>query len=242
MSLILWLGGVVDEWVEYALEVVILYIAISPRSLAGAGFTISQLIKQDNIEEARKRLSWIVGRDTEELDESEITRATVETIAENTVDGIIAPLFFFIIGGPMGAILYRTANTMDSMLGYKNQKYMYFDDVLNWIPARITFILLIISAFLLRFDAKKALQIGLRDANKHPSPNGGYAEAPVAGALHIRLGGYNQYFKKMTFREYMGDPIEKLNRNHITRTIYMMYFTTILMVIISTAITYGMNI
>ena len=149
----------------------------------------------------------------------------------------------------MGAILYRTANTMDSMLGYKNQKYLYFgrvaarfDDVLNWIPARITFILLIISAFFLRFDAKKALQIGLRDAHKHPSPNGGYAEAPVAGALHIRLGGYNQYFKKMTFREYMGDPIEKLNRNHITRTIYMMYFTTILMIIISTAITYGMNV
>ena len=186
---------------------------------------------------------------TEDLDESEITRATVETIAENTVDGIIAPFFFFIIGGPMGAILYRTANTMDSMLGYKNQKYLYFgrvaarfDDILNWIPARITFVLFVISAFFLRFDAKKAIEIGLRDAKKHPSPNGGYAEAPVAGALHIRLGGYNQYFKKMTFREYMGDPIEKLNRNHITRTIYMMYVTTILMVIISTVITYGMNV
>lgn len=249
VSLLLWLGGVVDKWVYYAFEVVILYIAISPRSLAGAGFTISQLIKQGNIVEARKRLSWIVGRDTEDLDESEITRATVETIAENTVDGIIAPFFFFIIGGPMGAILYRTANTMDSMLGYKNQKYLYFgrvaarfDDILNWIPARITFVLIVISAFFLRFDAKKAIQIGLRDAKKHPSPNGGYAEAPVAGALHIRLGGYNQYFKKMTFREYMGDPIEKLNRNHITRTIYMMYVTTILMVIISTVITYGMNV
>mgnify|MGYP003092337217 CR=1 FL=1 len=244
-----YIGGVVDEWVYYAFEVVILYIAISPRSLAGAGFTISQLIKQGNIVDARKRLSWIVGRDTEDLDESEITRATVETIAENTVDGIIAPFFFFIIGGPMGAILYRTANTMDSMLGYKNQKYLYFgrvaarfDDILNWIPARITFVLFVISAFFLRFDAKKAIEIGLRDAKKHPSPNGGYAEAPVAGALHIRLGGYNQYFKKMTFREYMGDPIEKLNRNHITRTIYMMYVTTILMVIISTVITYGMNV
>ena len=224
VSLLLWLGGVVDEWVYYAFEVVILYIAISPRSLAGAGFTISQLIKQGNIVDARKRLSWIVGRDTEDLDESEITRATVETIAENTVDGIIAPFFFFIIGGPMGAILYRTANTMDSMLGYKNQKYLYFGRVAA------------------RFDAKKAIEIGLRDAKKHPSPNGGYAEAPVAGALHIRLGGYNQYFKKMTFREYMGDPIEKLNRNHITRTIYMMYVTTILMVIISTVITYGMNV
>jgi len=112
VSLLLWLGGVVDEWVYYAFEVVILYIAISPRSLAGAGFTISQLIKQGNIVDARKRLSWIVGRDTEDLDESEITRATVETIAENTVDGIIAPFFFFIIGGPMGAILYRSTCTL----------------------------------------------------------------------------------------------------------------------------------
>ena len=165
VSLLLWLGGVIHEWVYYALEVVILYIAISPRSLAGAGFTISQLIKQGNIVAARKRLSWIVGRDTEDLDESEITRATVETIAENTVDGIIAPLFFFLIGGPVGAILYRTANTMDSMLGYKNQKYLYFgrvaarfDDILNWIPARLTFILFVISAFFLCFDAKKAIQ------------------------------------------------------------------------------------
>ncbi len=174
-------------------------------------FTISQLIKQGNIVDARKRLSWIVGRDTEDLDESEITRATVETIAENTVDGIIAPFFFFIIGGPMGAILYRTANTMDSMLGYKNQKYLYFgrvaarfDDILNWIPARITFVLCVISAFFLRFDAKKAIEIGLRDAKNILVLMGGM-QKHLCGALHIRLGGYNQYFKKMTFREYMGD-------------------------------------
>lgn len=246
-SLILWIGGVIHEWVYYAIEVLLLYISISPRSLAGAGFEIGQLLKHGNIEGARQRLSWIVGRDTADLDEGEITRATVETIAENTVDGIVAPLFFFILGGSMGAILYRTANTMDSMMGYKNQKYLFFgrvaarlDDILNWIPARITFILLVVSAFFLRFDAKSAFKIGVRDANKHPSPNGGYAEAPVAGALHIRLGGYNQYFNKMTFREYMGDPIEAMNRNHITRSIYMMYFTTLLMVIISTVITYGM--
>lgn len=247
VSLILWIGGVINEWIYYIIEVFLLYIAISPRSLGGAGFTIIQLLKKGDLKTARHKLSWIVGRDTDDLDESEITRATVETIAENTVDGIIAPLFFFIVGGSMGAILYRTANTMDSMLGYKNQKYLYFgrfaarlDDVLNFIPARITYILFVISAFCLRLDATAAFRMGLRDAKKHPSPNGGYAEAPVAGALHIRLGGYNQYFKTMTFREYMGDPIEVLNRNHITRTIYMMYFSTILMIIISTAVTYGM--
>lgn len=203
VSLLLWLGGVVDEWVYYAFEVVILYIAISPRSLAGAGFTISQLIKQGNIVDARKRLSWIVGRDTEDLDESEITRATVETIAENTVDGIIAPFFFFIIGGPMGAILYRTANTMDSMLGYKNQKYLYFgrvaarfDDILNWIPARITFVLFVISAFFLRFDAKKAIEIGLRDAKKHPSPNGGVCRSTCGRGLTYPFRWLQSVFQK----------------------------------------------
>lgn len=245
-SLILWLAGLINEWVYYLVEVVLVYVTISPRSLGGAGFEITRLLKQGFIDDARKRVSWIVGRDTEHLDESEITRATVETIAENTVDGIVAPLFFFLIAGPIGSILYRTANTMDSMMGYKNDKYMYFgrvaarlDDILNWIPARITFLLFVITAFIMRFDAPEALRIGLRDAWKHPSPNGGYAEAPVAGALHIRLGGFNQYFNKRTFREYMGDPKETMNRLHITRTIYMMYGATFLAILISTAVIWG---
>lgn len=245
-SLILWLAGLINEWVYYLVEVVLVYVTISPRSLGGAGFEITRLLKQGFIDDARKRVSWIVGRDTEHLDESEITRATVETVAENTVDGIVAPLFFFLIVGPIGSILYRTANTMDSMMGYKNDKYMYFgrvaarlDDILNWIPARITFLLFVITAFIMRFDAPEALRIGLRDAWKHPSPNGGYAEAPVAGALHIRLGGFNQYFNKRTFREYMGDPKETMNRLHITRTIYMMYGATFLAILISTAVIWG---
>lgn len=245
-SLILWLAGLINEWVYYLVEVVLVYVTISPRSLGGAGFEITRLLKQGSIDDARKRVSWIVGRDTEHLDESEITRATVETIAENTVDGIVAPLFFFLIAGPIGSILYRTVNTMDSMMGYKNDKYMYFgrvaarlDDILNWIPARITFLLFVITAFIMRFDAPEALRIGVRDAWKHPSPNGGYAEAPVAGALHIRLGGFNQYFNKRTFREYMGDPKETMNRLHITRTIYMMYGATFLAILISTAVIWG---
>lgn len=246
VSLLLWMAALVNEWVYYVLEILILYITIAPRSLGSAGFEIIQLLKQGDIKEARTRVSWIVGRDTDHLDESEITRATVETISENTIDGIIAPLFFFIIAGPMGAMMYRTVNTMDSMMGYKNDKYLFFgrvaarlDDILNWIPARLTFVLFVITAFILRFDSSAAWRMGMRDAKKHPSPNGGYAEAPVAGALHIRLGGFNQYFGQMTFREYMGDPIEEMNRHHITRTIYMMYGATILMVILTTATAYG---
>ena len=247
-SLLIWIGGLINEWVEYVVQVLIVYITISPRSLGAAGFEINKLLKQGQIDDARHRVSWIVGRDTEELDESEITRATVETIAENTIDGIISPLFFFILGGPIGAILYRTANTMDSMLGYKNHKYMFFgrvaarfDDILNWIPARITFLLLVLSAFILRFDGKAAFRLGLRDAHKHPSPNGGYAEAPVAGALHIRLGGHNVYHDKVTFRAYMGDPIESMIGRHIYETIYLMYTVSILGVVLTIVSTYVIN-
>lgn len=248
-SLILWFAAFINEWVLYIVEILILYITISPRSLGGAGFEINRLLKQGSIKEAREKLSWIVGRDTENFDESEITRATVETISENTIDGVVAPLFWFVIAGPIGAVLYRAANTMDSMMGYKNEKYLFFgrvaaklDDWLNWLPARITFILFLIAAFILRFDAKQAFHITIRDAKKHPSPNSGYAEAPVAGSLHIRLGGFNRYFNKETFRPYMGDPLEEMNRLHITRTIYMMYCATVLMIILSTLTIYGVTI
>lgn len=146
------------------------------------------LLARDDLAGARKRVGWIVGRETEQLDAGEISRATVETIAENTTDGIIAPLFFFAIGGMPLAVLYRAANTMDSMLGYKNEKYLYFgraaarlDDVLSYIPARITGLLFVVSAGFLGFDVRHALAVMRRDAAKHPSPNGGYAEAPMAG-------------------------------------------------------------
>ena len=226
------------------MQVIIVYITISPRSLASAGLELAQLLQKGDLTEARRKVGWIVGRDTTELDESEITRATIETVAENTVDGIISPLLFFAVFGPLGALFYRTANTMDSMLGYKNEKYLYFgriaarfDDVLNWIPARITFLLYILTAFVLRHDWRNAWRIGIRDAHKHPSPNGGYAEAPVAGALHIRLGGYNKYGDTMTFRAYMGDPDTKMRGVHIQKTIGMMYVCSLLGVVISAVLT-----
>ncbi|MBR2179820.1 MAG: cobalamin biosynthesis protein CobD [Selenomonadaceae bacterium] len=223
------------KFISTLIEAITLSFMISPRSLAEAGQELCNLLVSGDIEEARRKVSWIVGRDTDKLDEPEIVRATVETVAENTVDGIISPLFCYMLGGLPLAIAYRAANTMDSMIGYKNDKYLYFgrvaarlDDILNYIPARLTGLLFIISAVILRLNYKNAITIMKRDANKHPSPNGGYAEATVAGALNIRLGGYNSYFGKMSFREYMGDPFEILAPRHILLTIKMMYTSTIL--------------
>ncbi len=151
------------------------------------------------------------------------------------IDGTIAPLFWFAIGGVPLAVLYRAANTMDSMLGYKNERYLYFgrpaarlDDVLNYIPARITGLLFVMSAFLLGYDGHNALRVMRRDAAKHPSPNGGYAEAAMAGALQIRLGGENSYFGQKTFRAYMGDVLTAIVPQHILAANRMMYTAVML--------------
>ena len=234
------LGGTI---LYFIVGTIIVYFTITPRSLTRDGMEIYHLLRHDDILTARQRLSWIVGRDTDKLQEDEIARGTIETIAENTTDGIISPLFYFIFFGPLGAMLYRAGNTMDSMLGYKNERYLYFgrvaarfDDVLNYIPARITYILFIIAALLLRLDWKNAISIGWRDAPKHPSPNGGYAEATVAGAMHVRLGGYNYYQGEKEFRAYMGEPDEIITAKHIKCCIELMYVATILFVVIESII------
>ena len=225
------------------IEALALSFMITPRSLSEAGTEIYYLLNLENIEQARVKVGWIVGRDTKNLNEAEITRATVETISENTVDGIISPLFYFAIGGLPLAVAYRAVNTMDSMLGYKNATYLYFgrvaarlDDVANFIPARITAILFLASSLILNLDFKNAFKMLLRDADKHPSPNGGYAEATVAGALNVRLGGLNYYFGVPHFRAYMGDPNESLEAAHILAAIRMMYTATIIFLCMSIAI------
>ena len=234
------LGGIV---LYAAVSTVVLYFTITPRALARDGLEIYHLLKDGDIVLARKRLSWIVGRDTENLEEGDIARGTIETVAENTTDGIISPLFYFLLFGPVGAALYRAGNTMDSMLGYKNERYLYFgrfaarlDDVLNYIPARLTFLLFVAASFLMQLDWRNAISIGLRDAPKHPSPNGGYAEATVAGAMHVRLGGYNYYEGKPEFREYMGDPDTPLKADHIMTSIMLMYGATVLFIAAESAL------
>lgn len=227
------------EYLCWAVQALLLSFTISPRSLAEAGWELHHFLKDGDLANARYKVGWIVGRDTDKLSPGEVTRATVETVAENTVDGVISPLFFFMIGGVPLAMAYRAANTMDSMLGYKNEKYLYFgraaarlDDVLNYIPARITGVLFVISSALLHYNWRNAWAMLRRDASKHPSPNGGWAEASVAGALNIRLGGYNSYFGVQHFRAYMGEPIEELEGEHIRKCINMMYTTTFIFLLI----------
>ena len=161
-------------------------------------------------------------------------------MAENTVDGIIAPFFFFLLGGLPLAYMYRAVNTLDSMVGYKNDKYLYFgrvsarlDDVANYIPARITGLLFVLAALILKLDWHNSWRMLRRDASKHPSPNGGWAEASVAGALRIRLGGYNSYFGRESFRAYMGEPYEELGAKHILGCTRLMYTATVLFLLLA---------
>lgn len=224
-------------------EALILSFAITPRSLAEAGMEICRYLRDGNMEQARFKVGWIVGRDTQRLDEREVTRATVETVAENIVDGIISPLVYFAIGGAPLAFLYRAVNTLDSMVGYKNDKYLYFgrvaarvDDIFNYVPARLTGALLVIASFLLGYSAQGAAKMIWRDAAKHPSPNSGIAEAGVAGALGVRLGGLNYYGGVASQRAYMGDEVNRLSAVYIQKTVYIMYVATVIGVLLITLI------
>ncbi len=227
--------GMIHPWAQWVGGAILLSFTIAPDSLAKAGNEIHDYLLAGDLKQARYKVGWIVGRDTKELDVPEVTRATVETIAENIVDGIISPLFYFVIGGVPLAFLYRAVNTLDSMVGYKNEKYQDFgmcsarvDDVFNYIPARITGILLVLSAMLLRFNVYGTITSIRSDAAKHPSPNSGYAEAGVAGALGIRLGGLNYYGGIASKRAYMGRETMVLGPIHIKQTIQMMYVATLL--------------
>ncbi|MBR0260932.1 MAG: cobalamin biosynthesis protein CobD [Selenomonadaceae bacterium] len=208
ITISIFIGCVIEFWAndipslaaQVFVQAFVLSFMISPRSLGDAAREIHFLLEQENLVRAREKVGWIVGRDTQNLNEAEVVRATVETVAENTVDGIISPLFYFALGGLPLAIAYRAINTMDSMLGYKNEKYFYFgrvaarfDDIANYIPAGLTALLFICAAMILNLDYKNAFEMAKRDAKKHPSPNGGWAEATVAGALKIQLGGTNYY-------------------------------------------------
>jgi adenosylcobinamide-phosphate synthase len=223
----------VHPWAEFLGGALLLSLTISPNSLAKAGNEIYQYLISGDLKQARFKVGWIVGRDTDNLTVPEVTRATVETIAENIVDGIISPLFYFIIGGVPLAFLYRAVNTLDSMVGYKNDKYRDFgmfaarvDDIFNYLPARLTAVLILLATILLRFNLIGAGRTIWNDAAKHPSPNSGFSEAGVAGALGIRLGGLNYYGGIASQRAYMGEAHTPLIPLHIKQTIHIMYTTT----------------
>jgi len=227
----------------------LLAFAISPRSLAEAGRGIRECLVSGDLAQARSKVSMIVGRDTAALDIAGVTRATVETVAENIVDGIIAPLFYAYIGGVPLAFLYRAVNTLDSMVGYKNDKYADFgmvsarvDDVFNYLPARITGLLIVLAALMLGYDARGAAGSIWRDAAKHPSPNSGIPEAGVAGALGIRLGGLNYYGGVPSCRASLGEPRQELAPLHITKTISLLYLVTALFLAVASGAVILINI
>lgn len=221
------------------IEIYLMYTIFSVNSLAREGNRVYGILKEGNIEKARKDLSYLVSRDTGTMDEKMIIRSTMETISENTVDGIVAPMFYMFIGDlPLG-MTYKAVNTLDSMVGYKNEKYMEFgkfsakvDDVANFIPARITGIFIIIASFILRYDYKNSFKIFFRDRKNHSSPNSGHAEASVAGALGVQFGGRVSYFGKETEKPTIGDKIKDFELEDIKKNIKIMYVTSFLSLVI----------
>jgi len=218
-----------------------LWATISIRSLDRAAREILDLLRRGDLAEARRRLGFIVGRDSERLDPAEIARATVETVAENISDGVIAPLFYFLLGGPALACAYRAINTLDSMVGYRSERYQDFgmvaarlDDVANFLPARLAMLLLVGAALLLGLDWRQAWRLSWRDGHKHPSPNSGYPEVAVAGALGVQLGGLNYYKGMPSLRALMGDPKEPLAPGHIEAAIRMLYGAVAIFLVLAT--------
>lgn len=238
-AVLLFAAGKVHPAVRFLLETFWCYQIFAARCLVGESRKVYQRLKEDDLPGARRAVSMIVGRDTENLTAEGVTKAAVETVAENTSDGVTAPLLFLLIGGAPLGFLYKAVNTMDSMLGYKNEKYLYFgripakmDDVFNYIPARLTAWFMIVAAFLTGMDGKNAWKIYLRDKRKHASPNSAQSEAVCAGALDVQLAGDAVYFGKIYKKDYIGDAIRKIEPEDILRAGKLMYMTTILMMVV----------
>jgi len=228
------------------IEIYLMYTVFSVNSLAREGNRVYNILKEGNIEKARKDLSYLVSRDTETMDEKMIIRSTMETISENTVDGIVAPMFYMFLGGLPLAMTYKAINTLDSMVGYKNEKYMDFgkfsakiDDVANFIPARITGVLIVAASMILRYNYKNSLKIFIRDRKNHSSPNSAHAEASVAGALGVQFGGRVSYFGKEADKPIIGDKIKDFELEDIKKNIKIMYITSFLSLVLFSVILVG---
>lgn len=246
--LILWM--VKDKfWIYHILNIILLWTTLAAKSLKIEGKRVYYALKNKDIQEAREKLSYIVGRDTKNLTAEEIIRADIETIMENTADGIIAPLFYAMIGGVPLAMMYKGINTMDSMLGYMNDKYIHLgffpakvDDVFNFIPARISGALICLSAPIVKGNIIRSFKVMLRDRKNHKSPNCAYPEGAGAGVMGIQLGGTNVYFGKAVYKPTIGDKIKDLHYEFINDSVKLMYTSEMLMVIIYVLIITSYNL
>lgn len=230
----------ISRWLYLLLGGVICWQCIAARSLRDESDLVRVPLEAGDLPKAREMVGRIVGRDTDALDADGVCRAAVETVAENTSDGVIAPLFYMAIGGPVLGCLYKSVNTMDSMIGYKNDRYMDFgrraallDDVVNYIPARLAALELIAAAFLCGMDGKNAWRIWRRDRHNHASPNSAQTESAVAGALGLRLAGDAVYFGKLHKKPYIGDALRDIEPEDIRRAHKLMFAATGIMTVLA---------
>ncbi len=227
------LAGWVHPLLRFAVETVFCWQIFAAKSLKIAALRVYDALKAHDLPMARKYVSWIVGRDTAQLDEAQVTRATVETVAENTSDGVIAPLCFLLLGGAPLGFAYKAVNTLDSMVGYKNEEFLYFgrfsakmDDVWNFIPARLSGLLFVLLARPAGLDAGGAWRCFRRDRLRHASPNSAQTEAACAGALGVQLAGNACYFGKLYEKPTLGDATRPIEPEDIVRTNRLMYLSS----------------
>ena len=236
---LLFLAQKIHPGVRFALETFWCFQILAGRSLCRESGKVYDRLQEDDLPGARHAVSMIVGRDTESLTGEGVTKAAVETVAENTSDGVTAPLIYMMIGGAPLGFLYKAVNTMDSMLGYKNDRYLYFgripagmDDIFNYIPARITALAMIAAAYLTGLDGRNAWRIYRRDRKKHASPNAAQTESVCAGALRVQLAGDAVYFGKLYKKELIGDRLRPIEPRDIKRAQRLMYVTALLLLLL----------
>lgn len=239
---ILAVTGRVHPLLQWAADGFLCYQLLAAKCLKDESMKVYQALKTGTLEDGRHAVSMIVGRDTQTLDEKGVVKAAVETVAENFSDGVLAPMFYMLIGGPVLMFLYKGINTMDSMVGYKNDRYLYFgrcaarlDDAANFIPSRLAGIMLILAAYMGNFSGKDAKRIFLRDRKKHASPNSAQTESAAAGALQIQLAGNAYYFGKLHEKQFIGDPIREIQVDDIRRMNKLMYLASIMSAVLFTA-------
>ena len=238
-ALLLLLLSFIHPLLSFLLSCIFCWQMLAAKSLRVESMKVQEALEQEGLEAGRRAVSMIVGRDTRDLTEEGVIKAAVETVAENTSDGVTAPLFYMILAGPLGGIAYKAVNTMDSMVGYKNETYQYFgtcaarlDDAANFIPARLSALFMIGAAFLAGYDGKNAWRIFKRDRKKHKSPNAAHTEAVMAGALNVRLAGDAWYFGKLFKKPFIGDDIRPVERQDIARACRLEYATALLQLLV----------
>ena len=224
----------VSPWAYFAVGTFLCWQCLAARCLRDEAVKVVSRLEDGGLAAARRQVGTIVGRDTGSLSEAEVLRAAVETVAENTSDGVVAPLFWMALAGPAGGLFYKAVNTMDSMVGYRNDRYMHFgtaaarlDDAVNYLPARLSALLMIAAAAALPgFDGRGALRVWRRDRRKHASPNSAQTESACAGALGLRLGGDASYFGVVHHKPTLGDPAREIRRDDVRAACRLMYGTT----------------